>query len=152
LTSQDIIAIPNTVAPVANRIGINTLGLTVNSAITPQVDLTATGSLLFSNLAGVDARATFTSWMAGVSVKDVLAPGNRFGLLFGQPLNRSSLSGTQAGVNNATTTPYQLETFLNFRVNDNVSITPGVFFVFNPEGIAGTPTATVGAVRTTIKF
>ena len=47
-------------------------------------------------------------------------------------------------------TPCQLETFLNVRLSHSVSITPGVFFVFNPEGIAGAPTATVGVVRTTL--
>ena len=101
---------------------------------------------------GIDAKATFTSWMVGGSFKNAFAPGNLLGVLFGQPLNRSSLSGTQAGANNATATPYQLETFYNIRVSDNISITPGVFFVFHPEGIAGAPTATVGAVRTTLRF
>ena len=153
LTSQDINAIPtNDANSLSNRISLNSLGLTANYGITPNVDLTATGSLISSNLPGIDAKATFTSWMVGGSFKNAFAPGNLLGVLFGQPLNRSSLSGTQAGVNSATATPYQLETFYNIRVNDNVSITPGVFFVFNPEGIAGAPTATVGAVRTTLRF
>ncbi len=154
LTSQDINAIPTNSAAtsLSNRINLNSLGLTANYGITPNLDLTATGSLISSNLPGVDANATFTSWMVGGSLKDAFAPGNRLGILFGQPLNRSALGGTQAGANNATATPYQLETFYNIRVSDNVSITPGVFFVFNPEGIAGTPTTTVGALRTTFKF
>ena len=153
LTSQDINDIPtNDANSLSNRISLNSLGLTANYGITPNVDLTATGSLISSNLPGVDANATFTSWMVGGSFKNAFAPGNLLGILFGQPLNRSSLSGTQAGANNATATPYQLETFYNIRVSDNISITPGVFFVFNPEGIAGAPTATVGAVRTTFRF
>ena len=152
LSSQDIIAIPNTVNALSPGIVLDSVGLTVNSGITPQIDLTATGSLFFANLPGIDARATFSSWMTGVSVKDVLGTGNRLGVLFGQPLNRSGLSGSQSGVNNVTATPYQLETFFNFRVSDNISITPGVFFVFSPEGIAGSPTATVGVVRTSLTF
>ena len=152
LSSQDIVAIPNTANGLGQGIVLDSLGLTVNSSITPKIDLTATGSLFFANLPGVDARATFTSWMTGFSVKDAFGTGNRLGVLFGQPLNRSALSGNQSGVNNVTATPYQLETFLNFRLSDNMSITPGVFFVFNPEGIAGAPTATVGVVRTTLTF
>ncbi|WP_295619055.1 iron uptake porin [Chamaesiphon sp. GL140_3_metabinner_50] len=153
LTSQDINAIPTNAAnSLSNRINLNSLGLTANYGITPNIDLTATGSLISSSLPGVDANATFTSWMVGGSFKDAFAPGNMLGILFGQPLNRSSLGGSQAGTNNTNATPYQVETFYNIRVSDNVSITPGVFFVFNPEGIAGTPTATVGALRTTFKF
>ncbi len=151
LSSQDIVAIPNTANGLGQGIVVDSLGLTANSSITPKIDLTATGSLLFANLPGVDAKATFSSWMAGVNVKDVLGTGNRLGVLFGQPLNRSALSGGQSGAN-VTTTPYQLETFLNVRLSDSVSVTPGVFFVFNPEGIAGAPTATVGVVRTTLTF
>jgi len=151
LSSQDIVAIPN-----ANGLGpgivLDSFGLTANSSITPKIDLTATGSLFFANLPGVDARATFSSWMAGVNVKDVLGTGNRLGVLFGQPLNRSALSGSQSGANNVTATPYQLEAFLNVRLSDSISITPGVFFVFSPEGNAAAPTATVGVVRTTLTF
>ncbi len=152
LSSQDIVAIPNTANGLAQGIVIDSFGLTANSSITPKIDLTATGSLFFANLPGVDASATFSSWMAGVNVKDVLGTGNRLGVLFGQPLNRSGLSGSQSGANNVTATPYQLETFLNVRLSDSVSITPGVFFVFNPEGNAAAPTATVGVIRTTLTF
>lgn len=152
LSSQDIVAIPNTANGLGQGIVLDSLGLTANSSITPKIDLTATGSLFFANLPSVDAKATFTSWMAGVNVKDVFGTGNQLGVLFGQPLNRSALSGSQSGPNNVTATPYQLETFLNVRLSDSVSITPGVFFVFNPEGIAGAPTATVGVVRTTLTF
>ncbi len=152
LSSQDIIAIPNTVNPVGSRINLNTIGLTLNWGFSPKIDLTATGSFLFTSLNSVNAQATFSSWMVGLNFKDMFAEGNRLGLLFGQPLNRSSLSGTQAGINNATTTPYQLEAFFNFRLSKNISVTPGVFFVFNPEGISNAPTATVGVVRTTLTF
>ena len=154
LTSQDINAIPtkNAGTSLGNRVNLNTIGLTMNWGFVPKVDLTATGSLIFANLNSVDANATFTSWMVGLNFKDLLAEGNRLGLLFGQPLNRSSLGGSQAGAGNNTTTPYQLETFFNFRLSKNISVTPGVFFVFNPEGLGGRPTTTVGVIRTTFTF
>ncbi|MBW4676513.1 MAG: carbohydrate porin [Desmonostoc geniculatum HA4340-LM1] len=50
------------------------------------------------------------------------------------------------------TTPYHLETFFNYRVNDNISITPGVFWLFNPEGFSANDTAVVGVLRTTLTF
>jgi hypothetical protein len=38
------------------------------------------------------------------------------------------------------------------RLNDNISITPGVLFIFNPVQTAGSDTITVGAIRTTFTF
>ncbi|MGV0101601.1 hypothetical protein NSTCB13_00037 [Nostoc sp. DSM 114160] len=42
--------------------------------------------------------------------------------------------------------------FYNYRVNDNISITPGVYFIFSPEGFSANNTAIVGALRTTFTF
>ncbi|MDF5710252.1 MAG: carbohydrate porin [Nostoc sp. S4] len=39
------------------------------------------------------------------------------------------------GVRPVDMTPYHLKTF-NYRVNDNISITLGVFWLFNPEGFS----------------
>jgi len=46
------------------------------------------------------------------------------------------------------TTPYHLETFFNYRVNDNISITYGVSWLFNPERFSANDTAVVGVLRT----
>lgn len=51
-----------------------------------------------------------------------------------------------------TATPYQLEEFLNLRVSDNISVTPGLFIIFNPEGFSENRTTYVPVVRTTFTF
>ncbi|MCA6622312.1 MAG: carbohydrate porin, partial [Pseudanabaena sp. M165S2SP1A06QC] len=48
--------------------------------------------------------------------------------------------------------PYQLEALYRFRVSKNISITPGVFFVFNQGSNTANGTATVGVIRTTFSF
>ncbi len=92
---------------------------------------------------------TFTSWMAALSAKDMFSEGDLAAVLFGQPLFRSSVSG---GAANSPNTPYHLEALYRFRVSRNISITPGVFFVFNQGSNSANGTATVGVIRTTFSF
>jgi carbohydrate-selective porin OprB len=92
--------------------------------------------------------------MAGLYFQDLLKEGNTAGLLFGQPLYRVDAGGaarlTEPGVDRAT--PYHLEAFYKVKVSDNVSVTPGAFLLFNPEGDANNDTTLVGVLRTTFTF
>ncbi len=133
-------------------IKLNSIGSTLTWRLAPKTAFNVSGSWIFANLVNVNASTTFTSWMAGFHFQDVFKEGNTAGILFGQPLARSSAGGLATIPTGLTATPYQLEGYFNYKVNDNVSITPGVFAIFNPEGINNAPTTTVGAVRTTFTF
>ena len=131
-------------------IRLNSIGATTTWRITPQIAFNLSGAWLFADLVNINASTTFTSWMTGLQFKDVFKEGNTAGIIFGQPLYRSSVGGR--AVRPETATPYHLEGYFNFKIGKNISITPGVFFVFNPEGFSSNPTATVGVVRTTFTF
>ncbi|HBE20131.1 MAG TPA: S-layer protein [Cyanobacteria bacterium UBA11149] len=136
-------------------VDIDSIGATLTWRFSPKISLTGYASYFFVDAAaGVDASSNFSSWMVGLSFRDLFKEGNTAGLLFGQPLYRVSADGaarlTEAGVDRAT--PYHLEAFYNFKVNDNVSITPGAFVLFNPEGDANNDTTLVGVLRTTFTF
>jgi carbohydrate-selective porin OprB len=45
-----------------------------------------------------------------------------------------------------------VEAFYRYRLNDNISITPGVFWIFNPEGNDLNNNQVVGVIRTTFTF
>ncbi|MEE3719496.1 iron uptake porin [Tumidithrix elongata RA019] len=134
----------------AQPIKMNSIGATATWRITPKVAFNVSGSWLFADLANISASTTFTSWMTGFHFKDVFNEGNSAGIIFGQPLYRNSVGGR--ATRPETATPYHLEGYFNFKVSKNISITPGIFFVFNPEGFSSNPTATVGVVRTTFTF
>ncbi|NJL39282.1 MAG: iron uptake porin [Leptolyngbyaceae cyanobacterium SM1_4_3] len=141
----------NGVLAIANEgIRLNSIGATVNWQFAPKVDLTLSGAYIFADLVGVDASTNFISWMAGLHFRDIFGEGNTAALLVGQPLNRTSVGGEAFNPENAD--PFHLEGFVNFRLNDNISITPGVYVVFNPEGYSGNSTTAVGALRTTFTF
>jgi len=134
---------------------VNSLGATATWRISPKISLTGYGAYFFVDaVAGADASSDFTTWMAGLHFQDLFKEGNTAGLIFGQPLHRVEADGeadlTEPGVDRET--PYHLEAFYNFKVSDNVSITPGAFVLFNPESDANNDTAVVGVLRTTFTF
>ena len=121
--------------------------------ITKKFTFNTWGSYTFANgtsNAGISGSTTFTSWLAAISGKDLFTEGDLAAVSFGQPLFTSNVGGsiTTASPN----TPYQLEAFYRFRVSKNISITPGVFFVFNQGSDSANGTATVGVIRTTFSF
>ncbi|MEM9509849.1 MAG: iron uptake porin [Cyanobacteria bacterium P01_E01_bin.35] len=140
---------------VDTSIGIHSVGTSVNWNVLPQVSLTAYGAYFFvDSRTGDDASSEFLSWMTGIHVKDLLKEGNTAGLIFGQPLNRVDAGGTaeltEPDVDRAI--PYHLEAFFNYKISNNLSITPGGFILFNPEGDENNDTTAVGVLRTTFSF
>jgi hypothetical protein len=118
--------------------------------ITKKFTFNTWGSYTFANSTGVTtAGTTFTSWLAALSAKDLFTEGDLAAVSFGQPLLRTSVTGSAQG---SADTPYHLEALYRFRVSKNISITPGVYFVFNPGSASANGTATVGVIRTTFSF
>ncbi|MBD2571316.1 iron uptake porin [Anabaena lutea] len=151
LTSSDIGALSG--VDLGTPVKMNSFGGTLTWRFSPKVALSGYGAAIFvdDSSPAVDASTTFTSWMVGLHFNDLLKKGNNAGLLFGQPLYRTEASGAATlGTNRAT--PYHLEGYYRFRINDNVSITPGAFVLFNPEGNSTNQTTAVGVLRTTFTF
>ncbi|MDX2257047.1 MAG: iron uptake porin [Pseudanabaenaceae cyanobacterium bins.39] len=152
LAVADIGAVSGAGTALTDPIKMNSIGSTLTWRITPKFAFNLSGAWIFANLTNKDATTTFTSWMTGFHFSDVFKEGNTAGILFGQPLARNSTGGIASIPNGATAKPYHLEGYFNFKLSNNISLTPGVFFVFNPEGINNAPTATVGVLRTTFSF
>ncbi|MEC4812288.1 MAG: iron uptake porin [Scytonema sp. PMC 1069.18] len=154
LTSSDVGPLAG--VPLGIPVQLNSVGGTLSWRLSPKVSLSGYGAAIFvdDSSGRVDASTTFTSWMAGLHFKDILKQGNNAGILFGQPLYRTSADGdatlADEGVDRAV--PYHLEAYYRIKVNDNISITPGAFVLFNPESDSRNDTTTVGVLRTTFTF
>lgn len=135
---------------------LNSLGATLTWRFAPKVALSAYGAYIFvkDSSGRVDATSDFASWMVGLHFNDLFKPGNAAGIIFGMPIYRVAAGGDASldtlGVDRAT--PYHLEAYYRFKVTDNISITPGGFVLFNPEGDSRNDTTTVGVLRTTFTF
>ncbi|PZV15958.1 MAG: porin [Pseudanabaena sp.] len=119
--------------------------------VTPKITFHTWGTVIFADSVNNSASTTFTSWITGLTFNDLFSDGSAASVLFGQPINRTSAGGL-ATLGAVNTTPYHLELFYRYRLSKNISITPGVFWVFNPEGVSTNATVTVGVIRTTFTF
>ncbi|MBW4601705.1 MAG: iron uptake porin [Calothrix sp. FI2-JRJ7] len=106
--------------------------------------------------------ATATYWAANLALRDFGSKGSLLGVTFGQPprITGSNFRGTVAGgVGSATgirqkdeDTSYHLETLYRLQLNDNVSVTPALLVIFNPEHNDRNDTVYIGTLRTTFTF
>jgi Carbohydrate-selective porin, OprB family len=105
-------------------------------------------------LIGTDQRFLSQSWMVGAGVNDLFIPGSLLAIAGGQPFINDLGSGTSAAsgarINDKTQT--NLEAFYRFPINDNISITPDVMVIFNPNNSSSTPTLIQGVMRVTFSF
>lgn len=94
-------------------------------------------------------QATILNGALAVSFPDLFIPGNMGGLIVGvEP--QVTFNNSFIGKDNATN--IHLEGLYRFKVNDNISITPGIIAVINPEGNSSNDTVIVGTIRTTFTF
>ena len=119
--------------------------------ITKKITFNTWGSYIFADAVGSVGSTTFTSWSTALSFKDIFSEGDLAAVIFGQPLYKNSASNGATKVESPDT-PYHLEALYRFRISKNISITPGVYFVFNANSNSTNGTATVGVIRTTFNF
>ena len=86
------------------------------------------------------------TWMGYVMFRDLFAEGNFAGIQVGMPPK------VMSGSNTEDDTSIHIEGFYRLRVSDNISITPGVYVILNPEHDDDNDTIYVGTIRTTFKF
>ncbi len=93
--------------------------------------------------------ADILNWSINAALLDVGGKGNILGLTFGQPprvTSNDNMRGTAPDVS------YLAELQYRYKLNKNITITPGAYAVFNPNHNDANDTIWVGAVRTTFKF
>ncbi|UAJ73166.1 carbohydrate porin [Synechocystis sp. PCC 7339] len=142
--------------PLTTPVNVNSVGATLTWRINPSIYFTTYGAYFMVDQANSGSAFTnLASWMAGLYFPDAFAEGNTAGLMFGQPLTRVGAGNgatlTPDNISNRAI-PYQIEAFYNYKINNNLSITPGAFVIFNPEGDSSNSTTGVFALRTTFTF
>ena len=83
-------------------------------------------SVLGISMVDAGDTATTNSWMIGLNFKDVFIEGNKAGFAIG---GVPTVSSNDSGWGTDGSMPIALETWYQFQVTDNISVTPGVFWV-----------------------
>jgi len=150
----------------ASRFSTNAFGSTISWNATNKLNFGGWLGFTTSSIkdAGISGSVDTFNWMTFANLLDTFREGDLLGIYVGQPpkITSSNLSapinfpsfyngglGT-SGSQTASTT--HLELFYRYPISKNISITPGVIFIFNPGQIAGSDTVTIGALRTTFSF
>ena len=71
------------------------------------------------------------------------------GLIVGQA---PKVTGGSGGITEEPNTSYHVEALYKMNLTDNITVTPGVIAIFNPEHNENNDTIYVGTLRTTFKF
>jgi len=135
---------------------------------------TARNNLPFDNVVNIvnnNDKADIWNWAVSLALPDLGKKGNMAALIFGMPPQATSnqygqvaptvdpatgllLAGARPSLAKRVDrdTSYHLEALYRFQVNDNISVTPGLLVIFNPEGNRANDPIYVGAIRTTFTF
>ncbi|WP_298977294.1 iron uptake porin [uncultured Thermosynechococcus sp.] len=100
--------------------------------------------------------AEVLNWAVTLASPDLWRKGDLAGLVFGQPpqvIRFIPNVPTPPGNPSLTAfNSYHVEGFYRFAVSKNLSITPGIIAVFNPNSNPNNNTLVIGAIRTTFSF
>jgi hypothetical protein len=167
-TGDDQVALPTAIAPfVRAPIQTNAFGGTISWRISPRFTVGGWAGYTNSELRGFSGNVKTINWMAFLNFPDLFGAGHLGGIYVGQPpaifqsdlpLGRnvpdfaSNGNVFAAGSGGQPSRTTHVEAFYRYRVSDNISITPGVIVIFNPNNNANNDTIAIGVLRTTFSF
>ncbi len=119
--------------------------------LTPGLTLAGWGGYTKAHLESkvASADADIWNWAVTLAFPDLGKKGNLAGIVFGQPpkVTSNDIAGRED-----RNTSFHLEGLYRYQLSNNISITPGIIVIFNPENNNVNDTVYVGTVRTTFTF
>ncbi|MEM9508929.1 MAG: iron uptake porin [Cyanobacteria bacterium P01_E01_bin.35] len=123
------------------RVAANSYGVQAAYQLNDRIALNAFGMFTDAQLASDPGETEIWSYGAGLSLPDLGKEGN--------------LAAVFAGVEPyafGQENPIHLEGLYKYQFNDNISVTPGVVYLLNPNGNEEDDDAVIGVLRTTFSF
>ena len=127
--------------PFEGKISANSYGVQAAFQLNDRIALNAFGMYTDAQQAVGTAETEIWSYGAGLSLPDLGKEGN-LAAIFG------GVEPYAEGQQN----PIHIEGFYKYLFNDNISITPGVVYLINPNGNDEDEDAIIGVLRTTFTF
>ena len=94
--------------------------------------------------------AEIWNWAVTLGLPDFGKKGNLAGVIFG--MTPKVTDSSIANLSESRDTSYHIEGFYQHKINDNMSITPGVIWVTAPGNDSRNDDAVIGTLRTTFTF
>ncbi len=148
----------------STRNSSDSVGLQFTWKTAPWMNISGWAGVTFAEATGnaqvAKQNATILNWAVAFAFPDLLIPGNLGALIVGQ--EPTVIGGTRrlscgaAGSSNSAVSDcgsnFHLEALYKFKINGNVSITPGLIVILNPQNNEANPVEFVPVVRTTFVF
>jgi hypothetical protein len=129
------------------EVSSNSYGLEAAFQISDRIALNAFGMLTKAQQSAGDQDADIYSYGAGLSFPDLGKEGNLASLFVGAEPYVDSASN-----DGGEDAPIHIEGLYKYQFNDNISVTPGVVYIVNPNGSSDDEDALIGVMRTTFTF
>ena len=126
----------------------NSVGVGASFQFNPGLVLNANGGYTRTNVIGT-GDLDIWNWSVGLALPDFGKKGNVAGLIVGMEPKVTTATG---GLLADTGTSIHVEGFYQYRVNDNISITPGIIWLTAPDHNSANTGAIIGAIRSTFTF
>jgi hypothetical protein len=146
----------STHANLVNQLGIpvvsNSYGLEASFQISPRLVLGGWAGYTSAE-AIAQGDASIWNWAVTLALPDLGKKGNLAGIIIGMEpkVTREDSSLKHLGINDSATSLH-LEAFYQYRLSDNIAITPGLIWLTAPDHSAANQSLLIGAVRTTFSF
>jgi hypothetical protein len=139
-------------------------GLEFTWKTAPWMNISGWAGVTFAEATGnaqvAKQNATIFNWAVAFAFPDLLIPGNLGALIVGQEPTviggtRRQSCGAAGSANSAVADcgmNFHLEALYKFKINGNVSITPGLIVILNAQNNEANPIEFVPVVRTTFTF
>ena len=146
----------NAVSPFDGKITANSYGVEAAFQLGDRIALNAFGMLTDAQQAVGDEDAEIYSYGVGLSFPDLGKEGNLASLFVGaEPYISDTsvdLDDDEDGVQDSEDVPIHIQGMYKYQFNDNISVTPGVIYLINPNGNEDDEDALIGVLRTTFTF
>ncbi len=131
-----------------NTISSNSVGLGASFQVSNSLVVNANADYTRTNVITV-GDLDIWNWSVGLALPDFGKKGNVAGVIVGMEPKVTNATG---GLRADTATSIHVEGFYQYRVNDNISITPGIIWLTAPDHNSANSGAIIGAIRSTFTF
>ncbi|MBF2027468.1 MAG: iron uptake porin [Oscillatoriales cyanobacterium C42_A2020_001] len=136
----------------------NAYGVSASFQISPKFVINGFGSYINTrtlSTRGVLSRGELDIWTYGIGLAfpDLFRDGNLGGIIVGmEPRVKGVSRGLRSVIGRDPDMSFHVEAFYQYRVNDYISITPGVIWLTAPDMNDNNSDVVIGTVRTTFTF
>jgi hypothetical protein len=138
-----------------NPMSSDSAGLEFNWKAKSWFNLSAWTGVTFAEQSNANASATVLNWAVAAAFPDLFLPGNLGAIIVGQEpklIGGSAKPSCNVVKNAECGSNFHIEALYKFKINGNVSITPGLIVILNAENNDSNPVEFVPVVRTTFTF